>query len=205
MERALNSSRKSYRLSDADEKGHMGQLIKERRMSYRDVVINLFGEIATVADLTNIARAGSIEGGVDWSVSTSAEEVADYILEMADFGEPATLVANGVASETEMFFNVRSLARAAGLSYVVVHGPAGEEGYDAGFSWRPGLPEEVRFSLANGSEPAVPVSQLKDAVLAGPEAVAALVAATEAGAEVGIVTALPEVVNAYRGAAAPAC
>lgn len=169
-------------------------------MPYSDVVIDVFGEIGDVADLVNLARAASAEGGVDWSIEATTEEVVDYVLDMADAALPVTLVANDVrSSEDAMFPQVRRLARAAGLSYVVVHGAAGDEGYESGFSWKPGLVQEVRFDLDGASEPSVSLSQLKESLAAGPDAVGALVAATEAKAAVGSIAVHPNVVEAVRG------
>lgn len=168
-----------------------------------DVVINIFGDVQDVDVLSNLARTGALEGGIDWNVEATTEEMADFILEMAESGEPVTLVANDVRRMDEMFPQVRHLARNSGLSYALVFGAAGEEGYETGISWRHGLVEEQYFNLGDDSEPTVSLAHLKDAYAAGPEAVAALIVATQAKAEAGAISVHPDVVEAYRGAATP--
>lgn len=166
-----------------------------------DVVIQIFGEINDPAVLSNIAAAAEVEGGFEWSEHSSQAQIVEYAIEMAHSGEPITLVRNDVPTiESEMFREVRKHARSAGLSYAVVYGPFGDEGYDAGFSWRPGLTEEVRFDLG-GDEPTVRISVLKDAIAAGPDAVEALIAASDEKAEVGIISITPDVVSSFEDGA----
>jgi hypothetical protein len=165
-----------------------------------DVIINLFGEIDDIGVLTDIVRTGALEGAMDWGYETTMEEVADYVLKMAEVGGPVVLVASDVSNEASMFPHVRRLARSAGLSYVVICDRTGDEGSDYGFSWRPGFVDEVRYDMAGDDEPVVPIADLKTAMADSLEAVVALVTKVEEMAAVGSISVSRDVVDAYRGA-----
>lgn len=168
-----------------------------------DVVIHIFGDIDSEGVLSSLARLGSKEGGLDWDSQSAVEDVADYIVEMAQSGQAVTLVANDVGRIDDMFPQLRSFAQTADLSYTIEFGPAGLEGYDQGISWRPGLSEEQFFDIGNDGAASILLTELKDALAGGIEAISDLVESTAEKTEIGHISVTQSAIDAFRNAAPP--
>lgn len=162
-------------------------------MSY-DATIKIFGKVSNPEAVWELALAASAETRVGWIDSFEPSAFLSMLQSASADGEALTLTRS---STDDLLNGVSEACREAGLSYVVSYGENGGDGFTDGFSWRPGMPDEVSFSL-DGETPTLPLAQVAEAAKAGIEAVRALVAQTAANTWVGSVVIEPGFEESYR-------
>lgn len=159
-----------------------------------DVEINIFGRAKDPEAIWELANAAVAEGRNDYIFSFDHLEFTRLLEEAARQERPLTLTNSDTK---ELFPDVTKCCQEAGLSYVVLYGSHGEEGFSDGFSWRPGMPEERGF-LVHGTSVALKAEDVVIAARQGIEAVNTLIHETVSCAKAGKLEVDADVIEALR-------
>lgn len=168
-----------------------------------DVEIKIFGTVADPESIWDVAICAANEGRINWMETFEKEAFLDMLVSAANEGRALTLTRGRT---TDFFDDLTGACQDAGLSYVVSFGQSGAEGFTEGFSWRPGMGQELHFML-DGKKPVLPVLRVTDvqkAAQRGIEAVNSLIDATFNKTRVGKIEIEPGFVEAYRAFVADA-
>lgn len=144
----------------------------------QDVTITIFGKIETAEALGELAEAAASEGSSDWGSGGFGDEgeAAEYIIDASAEGDEVSLCRQ----DTYTLFNeVTSVCRERGLSYVMLTGDTGSEGFDTMHSWAPGMEKQFECPCDN-EKPYIPLSDVQRALKGGLDGIKALAQKVEA-------------------------
>lgn len=160
-----------------------------------DVTIQIFGTVsmANPAAIDALAAEVAEEGTLDWTESILDDEIVDLLVEAAEEGRALLLTRSDT---NNLFAGVTSACQDLGLSYVVNVGESGDDGYTSGFSWAPGMESEFHFSLTDDA-PALKVSEIRQLLGRGDNALQKRLDELESRTNVGKVVLAPGFVEAY--------
>lgn len=162
-------------------------------MSY-DTEIAIFGKVSNPEAIWELALAAASESRVNWIDQFDTSDFVKMLEQAASEGRAVTLTKSDT---TDLFDNVTSCCQFAGLSYIVKFGERGAEGFDRGFSWRPGMPRQQQFHL-DGRNATLKVAHVEKAAQQGIDEVFALIERIKAHTTAGQVEIAPGFADAYR-------
>lgn len=166
-----------------------------------DVVIEIFGEIRTVEAFREILEAAENEGMTDWNDN----EVSHF--EVFETATDDSGVAMFMRQDTQNHFDALTAAcQAHDVSYKMVIGPSGGEGYTLMKAWKPGFENETSVEIDGADDPVVTLNQLKVAYTNGLEGVSELIDTLETRSLSNTPRALvisPELLEEFHAGEAP--
>lgn len=135
-----------------------------------DVLIEIFGEIKSVEAIKDVLEAAEEEGLIEWGYNNTS--YFEWLRDAVERQFPLQFTR----SDTHNYFDELSGAcRTHGISYKMLVGPSGGEGYNVMKAWTPGMSAENEIELAGNNEPAITLPHLKKAAERGIDAVQSLI------------------------------